>query len=715
MSTRQPVASIADFLDALRASRLLDTRTLDEVARTWHPADNPRLRALDLVESRRLTHLQARLVLAGRQQQLRLGRYLLLERLGAGGMGHVFKAVHVLMNRVVALKIVARLPRDEQRAGIRTQFRREAEAAAALRHPHIVTSHDAGVSRGRLFLVMEHLAGIDLGRHVLRSGPLDEATAREILRQVGHALHFAHTRGLVHRDIKPTNIFLVENHGGPTLVKLLDLGLARHTSGREEVGQQVAGTPDFMSPEQAANPDQTDVRGDLYSLGCTIYYLLAGQPPFPGGTWTEKLLQHQYDAPTPLGELRPDVSPGFLDVIDRLMAKDPQQRPASPAALLHELEALTRGEEHQTARPPTSHGGASDFWHSELAAKAGKVLCAIGLGLVLACGLREVAMFREDAARRTAARQPARPVTRPMPYQVEGDSKTYGALADAIAAASSGGVIVVTGAGPHRLKAMSLRGKALTLRAGAGVRPCLEKIGTPGGLPWEGMLNAYQPLTLQGLELRLGSNAEGPLVVSEGASVRLLDCHYNGKGRAAAVAIRHAARLDVRNCRFDAELGLAIEVDGHTAVAIDGCQFISARPDSAAVALWSSELAMASAVELRCAETTFETSRVLAVHGLRGPARIRARDCTFRFAEALLAFTAGPPGSRWRDACDWHGTRNRFRATGAWVAVNGEPQDVEGLSAWQELWHSDPESRQDPNSPLTTRTAPGERTAALGR
>src|SRR5207249_4954664 len=149
------VRSIADFLDALRLSRLLAPPQLQRLAGLWSATDNARLRALDLVEARLLTHLQAHLILSGRVRQLRLGRYLLLERLGSGGMGHVYKAVHLVLKRVVALKIVARLPEVENRAELVGQFRGEAEATAALRHPHIVAAHDAGMARGRLFLVME--------------------------------------------------------------------------------------------------------------------------------------------------------------------------------------------------------------------------------------------------------------------------------------------------------------------------------------------------------------------------------------------------------------------------------------------------------------------------------------------------------------------------------------------------------------------------------
>src|SRR4051794_21208686 len=257
-------------------------------------------------------------------------RYRVLGLLGVGGMGAVYKAEHLKMGRPVALKTIS--PALTDRPGAVERFDREVRAAAALSHPNIVAAYDADQA-GRLhFLIMEYVEGESLDRVVATRGPLPVAEACDAVRQAALGLQHAHDRGMVHRDVKPQNLMRTPDGR----VKVLDFGLARFAgdaaaAGRTETGC-VMGTPDYMAPEQALSTRRADGRADLYSLGCTLYFLLTGRPPFPGESITEKLLHHQQTQPRPVETLRPDVPPGLAAVVRTMMAKRPDDRFLTPAA-----------------------------------------------------------------------------------------------------------------------------------------------------------------------------------------------------------------------------------------------------------------------------------------------------------------------------------------------------------------------------------------------
>jgi WD40 repeat protein/tRNA A-37 threonylcarbamoyl transferase component Bud32 len=258
-----------------------------------------------------------------------LGPYQLLEVLGRGGMGQVYKARHQGLDRLVALKVIRQDYVDEDHAGAR--FAQEAQAAARLSHPHIVTLFDAGEIDGTPFLAMEYLEGIDLDRLVRRDGPLPVARACAYLRQAALGLQHAQERGLVHRDVKPANLFLTADG---TVVKVLDFGLARFRSG-SQVGSltqagQFLGTPDYLAPEQLTDSRQVDGRADVYSLGCTACYLLTGDPPFPGGSVWDKLFKHRQTEPAMLRSPPKGVPPALGAVLRRMLAKRPDQRWPTP-------------------------------------------------------------------------------------------------------------------------------------------------------------------------------------------------------------------------------------------------------------------------------------------------------------------------------------------------------------------------------------------------
>jgi serine/threonine protein kinase len=351
-TTAFATCSMPVFLDVLRKSGLLDPTllgaTIDYAGRIRHPEEL----AVWLVNLGWLTAYQARRVLFGQAEELTLGDYHLLEPLGSGGMGCVFKARHVLMNRVVAIKRIRPDAAHDQDTVRR--FRLEMRAAAKLNHPNVVTVHDAEEVNGSLFLVMELCEGMTLHEVVERKGPLPEAEACEYVLQACMGLQHAFERGLVHRDLKPDNLMLCG-----TTVKILDFGLAQLRGDSSPVSTQkgvIVGTADYMSPEQAEG--RPDIRSDMYSLGCTLYFLLTGRPPFPGGTLLEKCLRHQNTEPEPLELIQPAVSARTQNVVRQFMAKNPAERFQTPAEAVAALTAVPRSDstKHkvQTQQAPVS-------------------------------------------------------------------------------------------------------------------------------------------------------------------------------------------------------------------------------------------------------------------------------------------------------------------------------------------------------------------------
>jgi formylglycine-generating enzyme required for sulfatase activity/tRNA A-37 threonylcarbamoyl transferase component Bud32 len=271
----------------------------------------------------------------------RLPGYEVLGVLGAGGMGQVYKARHQLMNRIVALKVI----RQERLADptVIGRFQREVQVVAQLAHPNIVVAYDADQAGTTHFFVMEYVPGQALAQMVKQRSPLPVLESCGYIAQAACGLQHAHDHRLVHRDIKPAN--LIVNEQG--VLKILDLGLARMTNptrAGHAMTQEgtILGTVDFMAPEQAAGLPSVDIRADLYSLGCTLYYLLSGKVPYPDGSLAEKLIKLAQEEPVPLSELRPDVPRAVAAIVRKLMAKDPSQRYAEPAALVDAMDAVQR-------------------------------------------------------------------------------------------------------------------------------------------------------------------------------------------------------------------------------------------------------------------------------------------------------------------------------------------------------------------------------------
>ncbi len=292
----------------------------------------------EMVRTGLLTDYQAKQILNGTQRDFFIAsKYRILELLGRGGMGSVFLCEHMRMRRLVAVKV---LPQErETDASMLARFEREAQAVAALDHPNIVRAFDIDHVEGRHFLVMEFIDGIDLHSLVAKHGALAPNRAAWFIVQTARGLHHAWMAGWVHRDIKPGNL-LLDRTG---CIKILDMGLARifEASGSNVTSLfnegVILGTADFLSPEQAAGNTDTDIRGDIYSLGSTLYFLLAGKAPFEDGTVSQKLLYHRTLNPMPIQSRRPDVPDGMAQILERTMEKDPRRRFEAPEELADAL------------------------------------------------------------------------------------------------------------------------------------------------------------------------------------------------------------------------------------------------------------------------------------------------------------------------------------------------------------------------------------------
>lgn len=338
---------------------------------------------------------------------VRLGKYEVLGHIAAGGMGVVYRARDTESGRDVALKIL-NPELAASKPAIIERFRREARSAAKLSHENVVTVYDLQEDRGTFFLPMEFVEGVDLHDYIGRHGKLSARRARKILVQAARALDHAHQHGVVHRDIKPAN-FLLTRRDGRRVVKLTDFGLAREAADEEfrvtREGSTV-GSIDYMAPEQARDSGAADIRSDLYSLGCTLYHMLAGHPPFPEGSLTERLFKHIEDEPADVRYLNPTVTPDLDRVLRRLMAKRPADRYQTPAELLADL---ARGE---NAGAAAADAGSAD------ALQAGPLPPAPSSGTLPVAGAgaprRPSSSGSRDDARSTPP--PERQAGRPTPH-----------------------------------------------------------------------------------------------------------------------------------------------------------------------------------------------------------------------------------------------------------------------------------------------------------
>jgi serine/threonine-protein kinase len=345
-----PIDCVPTLLDVLRRVRILSADQANEVARELgHLGDDPKALADCLVQIDWLTVFQRDLIFEGRWDELLLGPYSLLAPLGQGGVSQVYRAWDTARGREVVLKVLRQdLARPTD--GIR-QFERELRAVTLLNHPNIIKTFDANQEGAIHYFAMEFVEGIDLDKFVKKSGPLPVEQACDFIRQVAQGLQHAHQVGLVHRDVKPANLFLIHppvqgkqlsggaipRRGPDPIVKILDWGLARMMPKPGEVIDptgastdtekgMLIGTADYIAPEQARDASLVDTRADIYSLGCTFYFLLTGHPTFTGTSLMQKLMQHQRSEPPPIQSVRPDVPDEVASILQKMLAKSPEDR-----------------------------------------------------------------------------------------------------------------------------------------------------------------------------------------------------------------------------------------------------------------------------------------------------------------------------------------------------------------------------------------------------
>jgi len=311
----------------------------------------------------------------------RLGQYEILECIGRGGMGTVYRARHVNLDIVMALKVLS--PRFAADPGFVARFEREARAAAALSHPNIVRVSDAGEDRGLHYIVMELVDGVTLSDVLARQEKIDVSSAVDIVRQIADALAHAEEHQIVHRDITPGNIMITSDGH----VKLADLGLAKRigselATGRTETGATI-GTPYYMSPEQVVDSGSVDHRSDIYALGATLYHLVTGKRPFDGGSAYEIMRRVETEKPVPLSKLDSKLPQNLCNLVERMMAKNPNDRYQTASELLSDLQRVHAGDRvtrvRRRMRSLLPAGEAKHYWKGALVAGVSAALVALAL------------------------------------------------------------------------------------------------------------------------------------------------------------------------------------------------------------------------------------------------------------------------------------------------------------------------------------------------
>ena len=456
-----------------------------------------------------------------------LGPYRLDQFVGGGGMGAVFRALDTTLDRVVAVKVLSRQQSNDDE--MLKRFRNEAQSAARLDHENIGRVHAVGSDDGWHYIVFEFIEGTNLRDVVVKEGPFDLVRTIDVTIQVADALEHASERDVVHRDIKPSNIIITP----AGRARVVDMGLARlhHMAGDQDltVSGMTLGTFDYISPEQARDPRSADVRSDLYSLGCTVFFMLVGRAPFANGTMVQKLLQHQQDPPPAIELLRPDVPKRFAQILGRLMEKNPKDRYQRPADLVADLTTMADELGIELASPRPAAASSVEPVASPtipvhlpwLVPLLGFVAVVVGLwlrtngtanqwlnGAALAA-LRSAAVepaagetltAGETAAEQTAAEQSPR-IWRVV--DVPTVDEDCGTVGEAVRQASDGDIIEIACTEPRDDGPFIVDGKRLTVRAADGIEPIL-RCGEAGAGPRDGSFCTVVAgtLELQNLTLR---------------------------------------------------------------------------------------------------------------------------------------------------------------------------------------------------------------------
>lgn len=511
-----------------------------------------------------------------------LGPYHLEKFVGGGGMGAVFKALDTTLDRVVAVKVLSQQQSGDEE--MLRRFRNEAQSAARLDHENIGRVHAVGSDRGWHFIVFEFIEGTNLRDLVTATGPLDLARTINVAIQIADALDHASERDVVHRDIKPSNIIITP----AGRARLVDMGLARlhQVAGDHDltVSGMTLGTFDYISPEQARDPRLADVRSDLYSLGCTIFYMLVGRPPFADGTMVQKLLQHQQDPPPAIEALRPDVPRRFAAVLNRLMAKDPQDRPQRPGELIADLLGIADdlGIDVTASRPaaPVGIEVAVPPPRRPLAANLPWLLPLACLAAIVAAlwwmSFRSRSGGLADSLRATDGAVPAVGSGRPgiigatrAPWRVveaPGADREIATLGEAIRRAADGDTVELAYDGIRDEPPLAVKGRQILLRSAEGFDPVIRFV------PASVEPAAVEPAVADGVAVgQLAPKRAGCTIVSgtlsiRGVRVRLARAFVGGDGGAALFAVESGGgiacedvELELPEMRGDAEVARGVD------------------------------------------------------------------------------------------------------------------------------------------------------------
>ncbi len=350
-----------DLLPVIRSSGILSEKQLSDIRQKILQGDYP-MHSAELAErliaDGLVTSYQAKRFLANRSGGLIVGRYVILDRIGSGSMGRVYKAHHAMMDRVVALKVIA--PEISSNERVVARFQREMKMVGRLDHPNVVRAFDADRMNKVLYIVMEYVPGVSLGER-LKTGPIPPLEMIEYAAQACQGLAHAHGQGIVHRDIKPSNMLVTQDRR----VKVLDLGLgvlmeADNSATFATADGIAVGTIDYMSPEQACGRD-VDGRTDIYGLGCAIYHLTTGKLPFPGSSPIERLGKRISGRHVPITEHLPDVPASFVRVLDRMLAPKPTERFTTAAEAGDALSSLIRSKNRSQAAVSTASKSANEM------------------------------------------------------------------------------------------------------------------------------------------------------------------------------------------------------------------------------------------------------------------------------------------------------------------------------------------------------------------
>ncbi len=668
--------------------------------------------------------------------------FLLDEAIGVGGMGAVFRALDTKLDRQVALKL---LPPDQAAdAEVVRRFYQEGRSAAQLDHENIARVFSIGQDGPFHYIGFEYIEGETIRQRVESCGPMAVAEVVDVALQIAGALVHASRRGVIHRDIKPSNIILTPQGRA----KLVDMGLARRFErggdhGLTQSGMTL-GTFDYISPEQARDPRDVDVRSDLYSLGCTMFHMLTGRPPFPGGTVLQKLIQHREESPVDVRTLNPDVPAELAAVIARLMAKERERRFQGPEQLAREL--LTLAAALGLERPPV----AAESWmapppHAWWERHLVWLVPAAGFLLivsVLAWGGREPAgppLGRRPSSNEaspttgsgldlTGPAAAARGATRESPSLASASvsAATGGAapasprtisvgpgddLAAAIASAPPRSVIVLSDAGPYRLagrpwaspSASTAAGSDLTIRAETGVRPVIEYVHQPGADDRRGLAMlrfSGGHVVIDGLEFRLDATEPG----ESACAIRCVDteltlrrCLFrrpdggdgdNHDATALRVGVTPSGApgggrppaVAALGCHFDGGQ-TAIRAEGPADLTLRDCTFGPASPS-----IWydDSQPGMAVPGELRLVHSSFLAAAGPVIRIAGHLVRARVDDCVIAPATggpARLAVVDDPRHLSWFGRGNVYGRITPYLAT---TQGSTDRTTIEDFASWEQ-------------------------------